>query len=179
MPKRKAPSPAAASVKVKKEVKREEHDEERPEDGHDPRAVDPRRIRTITKKAVSVAANSRLVVYWMSRDQRAEDNWALLHAQHLAEQKGYGLAVVFCLVPKFLGATLRQYGFMLKGLREVEAKLGKDVAHNSNHGNTTMLDLTDTPALKRGVILHHTKRIEEAQGLGDTKSPLVNSTELS
>eukprot|EP00935_MAST-01C_sp_MAST-1C-sp1_P002869 g2869.t1 len=63
----------------------------------------------------------------MSRDQRAEDNWALLHAQHLAEQKGYGLAVVFCLVPKFLGATLRQYGFMLKGLREVEAKLQ---AHN-------------------------------------------------
>jgi deoxyribodipyrimidine photo-lyase len=27
--------------------------------------------------------------------------------------------VVFCLVPTFLGATLRQYGFMLKGLREV------------------------------------------------------------
>ena len=93
MPKRKAPSPAAASVKVKKEVKREEHDEERPEDGHDPRAVDPRRIRTITKKAVSVAANSRLVVYWMSRDQRVHDNWALyggaLSAQYSGEVQVY------------------------------------------------------------------------------------------
>lgn len=26
------------------------------------------------------------VVYWMSRDQRAEDNWAMLFAKHLAEQ---------------------------------------------------------------------------------------------
>lgn len=26
------------------------------------------------------------VVYWMSRDQRAEDNWALLFAKHLAQQ---------------------------------------------------------------------------------------------
>lgn len=26
------------------------------------------------------------VVYWMSRDQRAEDNWAMLFARHLAEK---------------------------------------------------------------------------------------------
>lgn len=26
------------------------------------------------------------VLYWMSRDQRAEDNWAMLFARHLAEQ---------------------------------------------------------------------------------------------
>jgi len=63
------------------------------------------------------------VVYWMSRDQRVEDNWALLYAQSLALEMQKELWVVFCLADRFLGATLRAYGFMLKGLREVENKL--------------------------------------------------------
>jgi len=63
------------------------------------------------------------VVYWMSRDQRVDDNWALIFAQEKAEQNNESLAVVFCLVPNFLEATIRQYGFILKGLQEIEAKL--------------------------------------------------------
>jgi deoxyribodipyrimidine photo-lyase len=63
------------------------------------------------------------VVYWMSRDQRVEDNWALLYAQELALQMKAPLAVIFCLAPQFLNATLRQFGFMLKGLEEVEKSL--------------------------------------------------------
>ena len=35
------------------------------------------------------------------------------------------LGVVFCLVPTFLNATIRQYGFMLKGLQEVEKRLAR------------------------------------------------------
>ena len=65
------------------------------------------------------------VVYWMSRDQRVHDNWALLCAQTLALQARVPLCVVFCLIPEFLGATLRQYGFMIKGLQEVEYLLEK------------------------------------------------------
>ena len=65
------------------------------------------------------------VVYWMSRDQRVEDNWALLYAQQVARERREPLIVVFCLVPKFLGATLRHYSFMLAGLEEVEAGLAK------------------------------------------------------
>ncbi len=65
------------------------------------------------------------IIYWMSRDQRAEDNWAFLYAQELALEAKQPLVVVFCLVPEFLGATMRQYGFMLKGLEEVESKLKK------------------------------------------------------
>jgi deoxyribodipyrimidine photo-lyase len=61
----------------------------------------------------------------MSRDQRVNDNWALLFAQELALERKVPLAVVFCLVPSFLNATLRQYGFMLKGLREAENQLAK------------------------------------------------------
>ena len=49
-----------------------------------------------------------LVLYWMSRDQRVQDNWALLSAQELALTLGQPLGVVFCLAPTFLGATLRQ-----------------------------------------------------------------------
>jgi deoxyribodipyrimidine photo-lyase len=63
------------------------------------------------------------VVYWMSRDQRVADNWALLSAQEFALQMKAPLAVVFCLVPQFLNASLRQFGFMLRGLEQVEKSL--------------------------------------------------------
>jgi len=63
------------------------------------------------------------IVYWMSRDQRAHDNWALLFAQELALKNNKPLAVIFNLIPNFLEATIRQYGFMLKGLQEVESEL--------------------------------------------------------
>lgn len=43
------------------------------------------------------------------------DNWALLYAQRLALKLKLPLHVCFCLVPTFLGATIRQFGFMLKG----------------------------------------------------------------
>jgi transcription elongation GreA/GreB family factor len=59
----------------------------------------------------------------MSRDQRVQDNWALLYARELASEKKLPLTVVFCLVPTFLEATIRHYGFMLKGLQEVEMEL--------------------------------------------------------
>ena len=65
------------------------------------------------------------VIYWMSRDQRVHDNWALVHAQEIALSKGEPLAVVFCLVPSFLNAAARQYGFMLKGLEEIEEDLAR------------------------------------------------------
>jgi deoxyribodipyrimidine photo-lyase len=81
--------------------------------------VDPSRVRILRPGDPTAGP----VVYWMSRDQRVRDNWALLHAQELALRQGSPLAVVFCLSPKFLGATARQYGFMLRGLEEVERDL--------------------------------------------------------
>uniref|UniRef100_A0A7S3TGV0 Deoxyribodipyrimidine photo-lyase n=2 Tax=Emiliania huxleyi TaxID=2903 RepID=A0A7S3TGV0_EMIHU len=66
----------------------------------------------------------------MGRDQRVQDNWALLHAAELAEAHSLPLSVVFCLPPPAAGSpstgpgsTLREYGFMLKGLREVSTEL--------------------------------------------------------
>ncbi len=63
------------------------------------------------------------VVYWMSREQRVADNWGLYHAQQLALERHVPLVVVFTLAEGFLGATLRQYGFMLRGLEHVAARL--------------------------------------------------------
>ena len=48
------------------------------------------------------------------------DNWAMLYAQRLALKMEVPLHVCFCLVPKFLDATIRHYRFILKGLEEVE-----------------------------------------------------------
>ncbi len=76
--------------------------------------VDPRRIHLLNRED----ERDGPVVYWMSRDQRADDNWAVLHAQELALERRQPLAVLFTLAPSFLGATLRQYGFMLRGLAE-------------------------------------------------------------
>lgn len=68
------------------------------------------------------------VIYWMSRDQRVRDNWALLYAQETALAERQPLFVVFCLVPSFLNATIRQYGFLLDGLSEIEQALsGKNI----------------------------------------------------
>ena len=81
--------------------------------------VDIRRVRLLNARQERPGP----VVYWMSRDQRVRDNWALIFAQELALKRQQPMAVVFCLVPKFLGATMRQYGFMLKGLQEVSQAL--------------------------------------------------------
>jgi len=81
--------------------------------------MNQKRIRTVK----AAAENPGAVAYWMSRDQRIRDNWALLFAQQIATRYKKPLFVVFCLTPHFLGATIRQYGFMLKGLQETAAAL--------------------------------------------------------
>tara|TARA_B110000977_G_scaffold171397_2_gene222905 strand:+ start:71867 stop:73804 length:1938 start_codon:yes stop_codon:yes gene_type:complete len=90
------------------------------------------------------------VVYWCSRDQRVEDNWALIHACDTAKQAGVPCVVVFSLVTEFLGAGARQFGFMLRGLREMEAELKKKgipfVLIKGNPGVTVPKFANDTAA---------------------------------
>jgi deoxyribodipyrimidine photo-lyase len=59
----------------------------------------------------------------MSRDQRVHDNWALLYAQEQALTASKPLVVLFVLAPSFLGATWRQYDFMIKGLELIQEQL--------------------------------------------------------
>jgi len=82
-------------------------------------SIDTRRIRQYN-------GDSSLrgpVLYWIHREFRAHDNWALIHARIEALRLRVPLAVVFCLAPGFLGATLRQFDFLLKGLEESAATL--------------------------------------------------------
>ncbi|OPL11003.1 MAG: deoxyribodipyrimidine photolyase [Firmicutes bacterium ML8_F2] len=81
--------------------------------------VDGSRVRRLNEKPVAGGP----VIYWMSRDQRVDDNWALLYAREMALEMKTPLAVIFCLVPEFLGAGQLHYHFMLEGLQELGKKL--------------------------------------------------------
>jgi deoxyribodipyrimidine photo-lyase len=59
----------------------------------------------------------------MSREQRVQDNWAMIHAQEMALKQKSPLIVMFCLVPDFREATRRQYHFMLQGLEKTARNL--------------------------------------------------------
>jgi len=65
------------------------------------------------------------ILYWMQRDQRVRENWALYFALVLAAESDVPLYVCFNLVPDFLGAPPRAYRFMLEGLQEVEGELAE------------------------------------------------------
>ncbi|NLO91326.1 MAG: deoxyribodipyrimidine photolyase, partial [Elusimicrobia bacterium] len=65
------------------------------------------------------------VLYWMSRDQRVQGNWALALAQERAAQAKAPLAVLFCLADGFLDAQPWHFAFMLDGLRETSRELEK------------------------------------------------------
>lgn len=67
----------------------------------------------------------RKIAYRMSRDQRVNDNWALLFAQEQAQQHGCPLEVVFTITPSYPMANSRHYDFMLRGLQEVERNLSE------------------------------------------------------
>jgi deoxyribodipyrimidine photo-lyase len=63
-----------------------------------------------------------VIVYWMRRDQRVDDNWALLYALDLCRKTGCRLQLVFCLNPQYLYFNIRHYYFLIEGLKEVEKR---------------------------------------------------------
>ena len=72
-----------------------------------PDGFQPQRARMLTTTR-DIPAVGDCIVYWMSRDQRVEDNHAMLYARGCAAAHNVPLKVVFNLVPTFLEATLRQ-----------------------------------------------------------------------
>ncbi|KAK6137672.1 hypothetical protein DH2020_028598 [Rehmannia glutinosa] len=84
-------------------------------------AVQPGRIRVLKQSADTKPAGP--VVYWMFRDQRLKDNWALIHAVHQANQWEVPVAIAFNLFNQFKGAKARQLGFMLRGLKKLHSDL--------------------------------------------------------
>lgn len=60
------------------------------------------------------------VVYWMNRDLRLADNWALLHAQDIARTHDRELRIVYNIVPNYLRGGRRQWEFKKAALQEIE-----------------------------------------------------------
>ena len=67
--------------------------------------------------------NGSSVCYWMQRDKRVQDNWALIYAQDLALKNKVPLYVCFTYLGKFKDANIRQYQFLFDGLKETSEKL--------------------------------------------------------
>lgn len=65
------------------------------------------------------------ILYWMDRDRRTHDNWALLHAQKIALEQKQSLLVCYILPKTFLDSSWRHHDFMIKGLKETEKELAK------------------------------------------------------
>lgn len=84
--------------------------------------INQKRIQVLNSQAVS---NDKPVVYWMNRDCRVHDNWALLYAIEQAESRKVPLFVVYNLVRSYLGGGTRQWDFKVKGLQEAEEHLEK------------------------------------------------------
>ena len=89
------------------------------------------------------------VLYVMSRDQRVDDNHALLAAQKHALAKGLPLAVLFCLLENSGYRAREHYTFMLEGLKQVESELKKR--------NIPFMMLLGDPLERISAVCYHTK----------------------
>lgn len=79
--------------------------------------VDKKRVRLIH-------AGSRqgkgAVMYWMNRELRIADNWALLYAAERAKALQRPLTVLYNLDPSFLSGGSRQHLWKVRSLQEIE-----------------------------------------------------------
>ena len=78
-----------------------------------------KRIKPLNK----LKFNGSSICYWMQRDKRVQDNWALIYAQELALKNKVPLYVCFTYLGKFEDANIRQYKFLFEGLEETALKL--------------------------------------------------------
>jgi len=91
-----------------------------------------KRVRTLN----TLSYTSGSIVYYCVRDQRVDQNAALLFAQTLALKYKVPLRVLFVLYPNYLNACERQYDFMFRGLEEMELKLRKfNIPLHIEYGN--------------------------------------------
>merc|ERR550517_538822 len=77
------------------------------------------RVRVVCGDAGKVLRECKGVAYWMWRDKRVQDNWALLYSQKVALELNVPLHVLCCVPPSHNEMTIRHYTFMLDGLRKV------------------------------------------------------------
>lgn len=112
--------------------------------------VHPDRIRALRQGPPAPGP----VICWLRRDQRAHDNWALLHAQDLALHLGQPLLALVIMEPGALGATHRHDAFQLAGLQETAGQLaahGIPLAVTMGEAVTAVSDLAQV--LQAGAVV--------------------------
>lgn len=101
-------------------------------------SIDPRRTRTLSHYPYQKGA----IAYWMNREMRLKDNWALLAAQDWAIREQVALKIVYNLDPGFLGGGRRQFAFKLDALKEIFADCQKKgIGFSLIIGSKTEVDL--------------------------------------
>ncbi|KAM7255858.1 hypothetical protein ACFE04_011599 [Oxalis oulophora] len=86
-------------------------------------SIQTNRIRILKQPSSSSKPVVGPIVYWMFRDQRLKDNWALIHAIDQANKANVPVAIAFNLFDQFKEAKARHLGFMLKGLRQLHQEI--------------------------------------------------------
>jgi deoxyribodipyrimidine photo-lyase len=79
--------------------------------------------RLTSLNQASLAPTGDCVIYWMQKEQRAEDNWALLRAIEIANEHHVPVVVAFFVWELSRNAYVRHYDFMLRGLVETAQTL--------------------------------------------------------
>ncbi len=83
--------------------------------------VDKRRWRYLNQRKIGTGK----VIYWMSRDIRVEDNWAMIMASDLADSLRSDVEIVFVRVKKFLEARREIFEQLEKAISGVAASAAK------------------------------------------------------
>ena len=95
------------------------------------------RIRILTP-SLPQPVGEGVVVYWMNRDKRLQDNWALLYAQHIAIERRVSLHIVYCIDHQLIGMNPRQDTFIATGLQElahdcIQYNISFQLLHGDSH----------------------------------------------
>ena len=96
------------------------------------------RVRSLAGDAGTLLRECKGVLYWMWRDRRVQDNWALLYSQKMALELNVPLHVLCCVPPSHGEMTLRHFTFMVEGLREVAEECSElDISFHVKSGSPT------------------------------------------
>lgn len=116
--------------------------------------VHQERVRQIND--IEIQDSEKPVVYWMNRDMRIADNWALLYAQDHAQESRSPIIVVYNLVVNYLDGSERQWVFKLETLKELA-----DTCADKNIGFAVVVDTTgnQTPKLIADFVNEHDARM--------------------
>src|SRR6185295_3169137 len=85
--------------------------------------------RVTVRRGLPPNFEGRAVVYWVQRSQRGIDNPALYLAINVANELARPVVVFFGLHPRYTGANLRHYAFLIQGLEPLKRDVENRGAH--------------------------------------------------